>query len=116
MKEFFDVNNCFLWIAIIWAIIFGFYSVFGNLFGVILSAHEEIINGNKILVAKRKIDWIIHQIFFNGLGAFIGWIVVYYLWREPISTWGIQHFIALSIAFVGVTGYLPKAASYFGKI
>jgi len=92
MEEFFT-SNPFLWLAIVFFFVHGLVSIFR-----FIKKNER---GNTI--------WWIHQIFFNGAGAFIGWVALYYFFQSNISKIGIQHFIALLIGFLGVTGYLPFA-------
>lgn len=73
---------------------------------------------------KLKYDkwYIYNQYWFNGLGAFIGWIALYILlfYRVDIDNphkfedikW--QDFILGLIAFFGITGHFP-IASLLGK-
>ena len=55
------------------------------------------------------------QYFFNGLGALLGWVALYFLlkldWSNP-SNFGFQHLILSYIAFVGITGNLPFVSKF----
>lgn len=59
---------------------------------------------------REKLKWYvwIHQIFFNAIGAFIGWYVILNL--PPIIKFEIKDYIGMIIGFLGITGYLPYAA------
>ena len=95
MREFFNVCNPFMWLAI------GFFFVNG-IVSIFYFVEPKIRREKNCL-------WKIHQIFFNGAGAFIGWVALYYFFQSDMCKIGIQHFIALLIGFLGVTGYLPYA-------
>lgn len=94
MNEFF--NSYFLWGALLFAVFFGWRSVY-------IFVHPDIYR-------IKKWDWWLYQIWFNATGAFIGWVALYYISKTDISNFGIEHFVALIIAFLGVTGNLPYAA------
>ena len=95
MYSFFDLSNCFLWLAIIF---FGAHGV-GSIFYFV----------KKEVRKEKDAVWWVHQIFWNGTGAFIGWVALYYFFEADLSKIGIQHFVSLIIGFLGVTGYLPYA-------
>ena len=94
MNEFF--NSYFLWGALLFAGFFGWRSVY-------IFVHPDIYR-------IKKCDWWLYQFWFNFVGAFIGWVVVYYIWEIDISEFEIKHFVALIIAFLGITGNLPYVA------
>jgi len=94
ISEFF--KSPFLFPALGFGLFFGWRAVF-------IFVHPDIYR-------IKKCDWWLYQFWFNFVGAFIGWVVVYYLWKTDISKFGIEHFVALIIAFLGITGNLPYAA------
>jgi len=96
MSEFF--KSPFLYPALVFGLFFGLRAI-------------SIFNEKK---KGKKLDWFFYQFLFNFVGAFIGWVVVYYLWEIDISKFGIEHFVALFIAFLGITGNLPYWARYGG--
>jgi energy-coupling factor transporter transmembrane protein EcfT len=96
MSEFFNLCNPFLYLAIIFAIFYGWRSVY--------------IFVNPETYKKKNWDWWLYQIWFNATGAFIGWFVLYYIWKTGIQNFEVKHFVALIIAFLGITGNLPYAA------
>jgi len=98
MAEFFNFQNPFLYLSILFGIFFGCRAKY-------IFEHKESWDCEK---------WI-YQFWFNFLGAFIGWLAIYYLWNTEFSTFGLEHFVALIIAFIGITGNLPRAV-YFGKL
>lgn len=55
------------------------------------------------------------EYLFNGIGAFIGWIALYFLiclpWSNP-QGFGWQHFLLTYISFMGITGHLPFVAKF----
>ena len=105
MDEFFT-SNPFLWLAIGFGIAHGIVSIF---FFVQKENRPTLFIKQKEKRPERKVIWWIHQFFLNGAGAFIGWVALYYFFQSNIYKIGIQHFIALLIGFLGVTGYLPFA-------
>lgn len=104
MIEFFDFCNPFLYLAIVFAIFYGWRSVF-------IFVPPDIYKQKKC----KNWDWWLYQILFNAVGAFIGWFVLYYILETNIRSLRIGHFVALIIAYLGITGNLPYAAR-FGKI
>jgi len=94
ISEFF--KSPFLFPALGFALFFGWRSVY-------IFVHPDIYR-------IKKLDWWLYQFWFNFVGAFIGWVVVYYISKTDISNFGIEHFVALIIAFLGITGNLPYAA------
>jgi len=93
ISEFF--KSLFLVPALVFGLFFGWRSVY-------IFVHPDIYR-------IKKLDWWLYQFWFNFVGAFIGWVAVYYLWETDISKFGIEHFVALIIAFLGITGNLPFA-------
>ena len=85
-------------------------------------AHErEVYNRNKKpdefnnenFFFQQKWVKVAHQSWFNVLGSLIGWIALYFLLdkvlnEKGVSNFGAEHFIALVIAYLGITGYLPQ--------
>lgn len=106
MREFFTVCNPFFWLAIGFFVVHGIGAIF---FFVKEEGRPTLFVKKKENRPKRNVIWWFHQIFLNGTGAFIGWVALYYLFQSNICKIGIQHFIALLIGFLGVTGYLPFA-------
>lgn len=55
------------------------------------------------------------EYWFNGLGAFIGWIALYFAlhlsWSDPML-FGWQHITLAYISFIGITGHLPYVAKF----
>lgn len=66
-------------------------------------------NDEKFFVKQKWVE-VTHQIWFNALGLLIGWVAAYYLWETGISNFKTEHFVALIIAYLGITGHLPQAA------
>jgi hypothetical protein len=70
-------------------------------------------NNERFLYNQRWVNQF-HQIWFNVLGSVIGWAALYYLLdkviQEGISKFGAEQFIALVIAYLGITGHLPQVA------
>jgi hypothetical protein len=94
MYDFFDPSNWFFRLAIIFFFLHGVGSIF-----------YFVKRENR----PKNVLWWAHQILWNGTGAFIGWAALYYFFESDLSKIGIQHFVALIIGFLGVTGYLPFA-------
>ena len=116
MIEFFN-GNLFMWLAFSFFPVHGIVSIF-----FFVKKHErptffvkeKVIRvkeneKEKEITRKRNRTWWFHQFFLNGTGAFIGWVALYYFFQSDMCKIGIQHFIALLIGFLGVTGYLPYA-------
>jgi len=101
ISEFFKLSNWFLFPALVFGLFFG------------LRAVSIFVNPD--IYRIKNWDWKFYQFWFNFAGAFIGWVVVYYLWKTDISKFGIEHFVALIIAFLGITGNLPFAV-LVGKV
>jgi len=116
MMEFFN-DKLFLCLAIGFGIVHGIVSIFffvkKHVRPTFFVKEEDIRyeeNGEKKeKKRKRNRIWWVHQFFLNGTGAFIGWVALYYFFKSDMCKIGIQHFIALLIGFLGVTGYLPYA-------
>jgi len=105
MGEFFT-SNPFLSLAIVFFFVHGIVSIFRF---VKEQDRPTLFVKKKENRPKRNVIWWFHQIFFNGAGAFIGWVALYYFFQSDILQIGIQHFVALLIGFLGITGYLPFA-------
>ena len=105
MIEFFT-SKLFLWLAVGFGIAHGIVSIF---FFVKKEKRPTLFVKRKERRPERKVIWWIHQFFLNGAGAFIGWVALYYFFQSDMCKIGIQHFIALLIGFLGITGYLPYA-------
>lgn len=101
MCTFFSLTNPFLYLAIVGAVFFGYRAVF------IWVRPEDY--------KDKRWDWWVYQIWFNALGAFLGWVGVWYLSCVRPSELKVEHWLALLVAFLGVTGNLPYA-SLLGKI
>ena len=99
MESFFSLKNPFLWVAIVFSAFYWWrcFSIF------------------KVDTSNKNWEWKLHQRLFNALGAFIGWFAAYFLWNTDLNHFNAGHFIALIIAFLGISGYLPYAA-LLGKI
>lgn len=97
MCEFFTSGGYFLWAGIGSAVFFG-------AFAVRIFVFEELVQKKK---GWKHTPWWIYQVFFNAAGALVGWIMLYYLSKLPLREFKIEHFVALLIAFVGITGNLP---------
>jgi hypothetical protein len=116
MMEFFH-DKLFLCLAIGFGIVHGFVSLFFFVkeedrfpfFDKEKIVEKVIKNAKEKITLKRNRTWWFHQFFLNGTGAFIGWVALYYFFKSDMCKIGIQHFIALLIGFLGVTGYLPYA-------
>ena len=76
---------------------------------MILTEHGERHTQRPYFLDKKWVG-MIHQVWFNVLGLLIGWVAVYYLWETGISNFKTEHFVALIIAYLGITGNLPQAA------
>ncbi len=97
MVEFVVSGSFYTWAGFISAAFFG-------IFAARIFVFEEIYKKKK---DWKHIPWWVYQFFFNATGAFIGWMVLYYLSKVPLHEFQTQHFVALIIAFVGITGNLP---------
>ena len=102
MAGFFKFSNFFFYFGLVWAIFFGLRAV--------------SIFVPKDTYKDKKWDWWLYQIWFNALGVFIGWIALYYIWKVGICDFKIEHFAALIIAYLGISGNLPYAALFGKKI
>jgi len=111
MSEFF--KSPFLYPALVFGLFFGLRAVFIFVDPKIYEKKKS--NDDDEKKEGKKLDWWFYQFWFNFVGAFIGWAVVYYLWEIDISKFGIEHFVALFIAFLGITGNLPYVARYWKK-
>jgi hypothetical protein len=54
--------------------------------------------------------WVIHQIWFNLLGAATGWSALWVLYlraahQDPFDIWNLLLFV---LAFIGITGHMPR--------
>ena len=96
MSEFIDLGEPFFLIAIAFAILYGWLCF--SIFGVDLKG--------------KNLAWKLSQRWFNATGAFIGWFALYYIWETDICNFKIEHFVALIIAFLGITGNLPYVARF----
>jgi len=64
---------------------------------------------------KQKWVEVTHQVWFNVLGSLIGWSALYFLLDKVlheggVSNFGAEHFVALVVAYLGITGHLPQVA------
>lgn len=58
----------------------------------------------------RPLSWIIHQVWFNALGAATGWAACWLLGQRLrdgvlLDGWTLAYFL---LAFIGVTGHMPR--------
>lgn len=112
MVEFFTCKNLFLYVAVLWAIVYARYSArtFVTLTQRERDQHRQDENRPALPPLTYPWAWWVYQWIFNGLGAFIGWVAVYFLWTADIRSFGFQHFVALVIAYLGITGNLPQVS------
>jgi hypothetical protein len=101
MLAFFSLTNPFFYAATLWAAFFGWRAV--SIFG---PAQDQ---------KAKQWDWWLYQIWFNALGAFLGWVAVWYLTCVRPSDLKVEHWLACLVAFLGVTGNLPYA-SLLGRV
>jgi len=83
---------------------------------------KDGLNGHK---GMNRIPMLIHQYWFNGIGALAGWVVLWILlpkaWDAILHhkySFNIGDFAMLLIALTGITGYLPltlAAIAHGGK-
>jgi hypothetical protein len=101
MVEFFTVGNCvWLLLTLVWSLV---YAV-----GVCADNWPPAEPKGPRHIFFRVWWWWSHLVF-NFLGAVIGWVMLYFLWYSPkISDFKVEHFVALVIAFLGITGRLPQ--------
>jgi len=63
----------------------------------------------------KTIEYKYAEYLFNGLGAFIGWIALYFVfhlsWNNPDS-FGWQHLVLSYVAYIGISGQLPFVAKF----
>ncbi|KRT69646.1 MAG: hypothetical protein XU15_C0009G0006 [candidate division NC10 bacterium CSP1-5] len=97
MTEFVTSCSFYFWAGVVSSIFFGVFSP--RIF-----VYEKLYEEKK---AWKHAPWWIYQFFFNGTGAFIGWMVLYYLSKVPLQDFETRHFVGIVIAFIGVTGNLP---------
>jgi len=100
LATFFRAENPFLYVAVAWALFFGVSSVFTFV--------QEDVRREQVWT------WWVYQIWFNAVGAAIGWIAVYYLWTADFNEFQWRHLGALLIAFFGITGNLPGMSVRLG--
>jgi hypothetical protein len=107
MGGFFSCNPFFI-LALAWAGLYGIgcFTIF--IWPNKAEGGQEVKTSE--MLKRKKLIWVIHQIWFNALGAFIGWIAIYYLFQSDVAHFGAAQFIALIIGFLGITGNLPFAA------
>lgn len=92
----------------------------------------DIVKDGQLLKKEVKRDnwYFCNQYWFNGLGAFVGWVALYILLfyrigieiNHPYCYWicffeniKLQDFVLVLVSFFGITGYLPYAA-LIGKL
>jgi len=107
IQHFFDLHNPFLWLAIVWFIFFGLFAV------PIFS--ERAMWLERWRQFRHHWHWWLYQGIFNGLGAFVGWMALAYLWSVDLRILQWEYFGVAAIAFYGITGNLP-AASLLGRL
>jgi len=96
-----SLEKIFWVLAVAWSIFYGYLA---------FEIHPE---------SNKHIGNIIYkytQYFVNGLGAFLGWIALYFLLKlnwDDASKFGLQHLILSYVAFVGITGNLPFVSKFF---
>jgi hypothetical protein len=130
MGEFFRCNNWLFWIATLWAIGYGINStvlykrmeVRGDKRKRLEQKLEQKLEQTpeqKLEQKKLELDlqglpypiyWYVYQFIFNGLGAFTGWVALYFLLKPDIVEFDFRHFVALVIAYLGITGNLPQVS------
>jgi len=99
MTSFFSLSNPFFGFALGWAIFFGWRAV-------PIFVKSEIY-------AKKKWDWWLYQVWFNALGAFVGWVALWSVWNLHHLTF--EYTVLVLVAFLGITGNLPYVVM-LGKI
>lgn len=103
MAEFFTVGNCvWLLLTLVWSLV---YAV-GVCADTYWPAAEPKDKSPRPIFFR--VWWWWSQLVFNFLGAVIGWVMLYFLWYSKISDFKVEHFVALVIAFLGITGRLPQ--------
>lgn len=58
---------------------------------------------------KKKWPWILHQFWFNALGVFIGWMVIFYALEGNVAPTDKKGLFLWIVGFIGITGHLPFA-------
>lgn len=58
--------------------------------------------------------WWCHQLVFNFLGAFIGWVMLYFLWHAQLGDFTTGQAVAIAVAYLGLAGNLPRIAMRLG--
>lgn len=107
LAKFFDCSTTpriFFFIALAWALIFGWYGY------VLIRADQERQPREvpwNVWYARHRCVYLLYQTLFNAVGGFVGWVAVYFLWEVPFENYGWRHFITAIVAFTGVTGNLP---------
>ncbi len=101
MAEFFTAGNC-IWVALalVWS---AAYAV-----GSTLAAYNP--DPQPVNPFNHYLWWWWYQLVFNAAGALIGWIALYFLWHADFKNPTVGHFVALAVAFLGITGNLPQIA------
>src|SRR5713101_1458001 len=125
MSNLINCNNlCLLfWIVGLFALVFSvLYGVRAYFTDIVQGSVErkaeakEKIKAEEKTEAKEKINKkakkecyeIMHQVWFNFVGSAFGWAALYYVLRTGLWDFELKHFVALLIAFVGITGHLPE--------
>jgi hypothetical protein len=113
MAVFFDWKNPFLYVAVIWAFVYARYSV-RTYVTLEQRSRDQARRDNRLPdlpPVTYPLAWWVYQWIFNGLGSFIGWMAAYFLlWNTDLHKLGFEHFVALIIAYLGITGNLPQVS------
>jgi hypothetical protein len=96
LSDFFHRGNPFVTLGIVWFMLFSIIGVYT------LKLPAEARFGDKLLA-------ILARVLPSGLAAFTGWIAFAYMWviNWKESRW--DHLIVVAVAFLGITGFLPRA-------
>ena len=101
MAEFFTAGNC-IWVTLA----LGWSSVNG----AAATAASGTRDDHPTNWFNHWVWWPWYQFWFNFLAGIVGWIMLYFLWHADFKNPSVGHFVALAIAFLGITGNLPQIA------
>jgi hypothetical protein len=100
------------WIAIGFGLFFGVYGVLQTYVVQQKLKDDVTAYGQPSLsLTLYCLAELVFQFWFNFAGGFVGWMAVAFLWDTTFSEYGWRHFIAVVVAFVGVTGKLPHLST-----
>jgi TRAP-type C4-dicarboxylate transport system permease large subunit len=103
------LHNWLFWaVTIPWALFYGIFC-----FTIFLwskkkdydpKIRQERVFRTREELKKNKWPWILHQFWFNALGVFIGWMVIFYALEGNIAPTDKRGLFLWIVGFIGITG------------